>query len=172
MLTGSTAKPSSSSRRTIPSHACPASAGSCSTSSSDGHIPSASPSRMPGRTPAASATGVTQPTRGSDPGSGASAAARVARRGRSRSAARSSNPGMRMQAIMGTYVLHEQTFSCQDLSVIEIEELNTRHGTEFELAGAYEGGEVGAMRLVDREGRRFVLKQQPAGLASRTTQAL
>jgi len=56
--------------------------------------------------------------------------------------------------------------------VIEVEELNARHGTEFELVGAYEGGEVGAMRLVDREGRRFVLKQQPAGLAGRTTQAL
>jgi hypothetical protein len=27
-----------------------------------------------------------------------------------RRAARSSNPGIRMQAIMGTYVLHEHTF--------------------------------------------------------------
>src|SRR5512133_2150594 len=82
-------------------------------SSSDGHMASASPSRMPGVTPAAFAADVTQPTRGSVPGSGASAAARVARRGRSRRAARSSNPGMRMQATMGTYVLHEHAFPCK-----------------------------------------------------------
>src|SRR5579864_3372294 len=67
---------------------------------------------MPGRTPAASAAAVTGPRRKESPGSGASAAARVARRGRSRSIARSSNPGMRMQAITGTYVLHEHTFPC------------------------------------------------------------
>lgn len=53
-----------------------------------------------------------------------------------------------------------------------IEELNARHGTDFRLVGAYEGGEVGAARLVDGEGRNYVLKQQPAGLAPRTTDAL
>jgi hypothetical protein len=30
-----------------------------------------------------------------------------------RSAARNSKPGMRRQAIMGTYVLHEHLFACQ-----------------------------------------------------------
>src|SRR5581483_4832083 len=107
---GSTGKPTSSRRRTIPSHSCSATAGSCSTSTSDGHVASASPRRIPGRMPAASAAAVTGPTTGSEPGSGASAAARVARRGRSRSAARSSNPGMRMQATIGTDVLHEHVF--------------------------------------------------------------
>src|SRR5690348_14074141 len=68
---------------------------------------------MPGLTPAASAAAVTGPINASAPGSGASAAGASARRGRSRSAARSSNPGMTRQAIMGTYVLHEHTFPCQ-----------------------------------------------------------
>jgi len=30
--------------------------------------------------------------------------------------------------------------------VIEIDELNTRHGTSFQAAGPYEGGEFGAFR--------------------------
>src|ERR1044072_7604740 len=68
---------------------------------------------MPAFAPAASAAAVTGPTSASTPGSGASAAGSSARRGRSRSAARSSNPGMTRQAIMGTYVLHEHTFPCQ-----------------------------------------------------------
>ena len=38
----------------------------------------------------------------------------------SRSAAWSSNPGMRMQAIIRTYVLHEHTFSCQGGNIIMV----------------------------------------------------
>ena len=45
-------------------------AGSCSTSTSCGHIASASPSRIPGCTPASSAAAVTGPTSGSVPGYG------------------------------------------------------------------------------------------------------
>src|SRR6188472_2703046 len=71
---------------------------------------------MPDRTPAASAAAVTGPSSGSVPGSGANAAARRQSRGRSCNAAWSSNPGTRMQAIMGTYVLYEHTFSCQEWS--------------------------------------------------------
>ena len=44
--------------------------------------------------------------------------------------------------------------------------------TDFRILGRYEGGEVGAVRLVDGEGRRFVLKRQPAGLAPKTTEVL
>lgn len=53
-----------------------------------------------------------------------------------------------------------------------LDELNARHGTSFSLLGTYEGGEVGAARLVDESGRRFVLKHQPAGLAGPTANAL
>src|ERR671938_1088810 len=53
-----------------------------------------------------------------------------------------------------------------------LEEVNRRHGTDFRPAGAYEGGEVGALRLVDGAGRRFVFKRQPPGLAPQTTEAL
>src|SRR5215475_8921951 len=49
--------------------------------------------------PAASAAAVTGPSSASVPGSGASAAGSDCRRGRSRNAARSSKPGMTMQAI-------------------------------------------------------------------------
>src|SRR5215210_2569508 len=105
--------PTSSSRRTISSHARSAPAGSGSTSASEGQVASASPRRMPGLTPAASAAAVTGPINGSSPSTGARAAGLSASAGRARSAARSSNPGMTMQAIMGTYVLHEHTFACQ-----------------------------------------------------------
>lgn len=54
----------------------------------------------------------------------------------------------------------------------DLEELNRRHGTTFRSAGTYQGGEFGAVRLLDREGRRFVLKAQPAELAPATTTAL
>lgn len=53
-----------------------------------------------------------------------------------------------------------------------LEEVNRRHGTDFRPAGAYEGGQVGALRLVDGAGRRFVFKRQPPGLAPQTTEAL
>src|SRR5918912_4639651 len=53
-----------------------------------------------------------------------------------------------------------------------LEEVNRRHGTDFRPAGAYEGGEVGALRLVDGAGRRFVFKRPPPGLAPQTTEAL
>src|SRR5260221_13662204 len=96
---GSTAKPASSSERTISPHASPAAAGSGSTSTSRGHVASASPRRICGRTPAASAAAVTGPSSGSPPGSGASAAGRTARAGVRRSAAFSSSPGMERQAI-------------------------------------------------------------------------
>src|SRR5581483_4821826 len=56
---GSTAKPASSSERTTSSHACSAAAGSGSTSTSRGHVASASPRRIRGRTPASSAAAVT-----------------------------------------------------------------------------------------------------------------
>jgi aminoglycoside phosphotransferase (APT) family kinase protein len=56
--------------------------------------------------------------------------------------------------------------------VTRIDELNARHGTTFRAAGAYEGGEFGALQLVDADGRRFVLKLQPPGLAPATTAAL
>src|SRR5262249_48620460 len=39
-----------------------------------------------------------------------------------------------------------------------LDDLNARHGTTFRAGGRYDGGEVGAARLVDAEGRRFVLK--------------
>jgi Phosphotransferase enzyme family len=53
-----------------------------------------------------------------------------------------------------------------------LEQLNERHGTDFRAAGAYEGGEVGALRLVDSLGRNYVLKRQPPGLAPQTTEVL
>jgi hypothetical protein len=56
--------------------------------------------------------------------------------------------------------------------VIEAAELNDRHDTDFRIAGRYEGGEFGALRLVDGDGRRYVFKQQPPGLAPATTEAL
>jgi aminoglycoside phosphotransferase (APT) family kinase protein len=56
--------------------------------------------------------------------------------------------------------------------VVDLGRLNERHGSDFVLAGAYAGGEVGATRLVDGHGRRFVLKRQPAGLAPATTEVL
>ena len=86
--------------------------GSCSTRMSCGHIASASPSRIPGCEPASSAAAVTGPTSCSVPGSGESAAGTSAGPSRSRSAARSSNPGTMRQAIMGTYVLHPNRCSC------------------------------------------------------------
>ncbi len=54
----------------------------------------------------------------------------------------------------------------------DLEELNRRHGTDFRLAGRYEGGEFGAVRLADGEGSCFVLKLQPPGLAPVTTRVL
>ena len=102
--------PASSSRLRISSHSRSAPWGSGSTRTSDGHIASASLSRIPGWTPEASAAAVTGPTTGSAPSSGASAAGRTESPGRRRSAARSSNPWITMQAIMGTYVLSEHTF--------------------------------------------------------------
>jgi len=56
--------------------------------------------------------------------------------------------------------------------VISLEQLNERHGTDFSEAGAYAGGEVGALRLIDRLGGRYVLKHQPPGLAPQTTEVL
>jgi hypothetical protein len=56
--------------------------------------------------------------------------------------------------------------------VIDLAQLNARHGTDFRDAGAYEGGEVGAFTLVDGGGRRYVLKHQPPGLAPQTTNRL
>ena len=52
------------------------------------------------------------------------------------------------------------------------DEFNARHGTRFTLGSDYEGGEVGAQRLVDAHGAHFVLKLQPPGLAPQTTAAL
>jgi hypothetical protein len=56
--------------------------------------------------------------------------------------------------------------------MIAVEEINARHGTSLSPLHRYEGGEVGAIRLVDRAGQHFVLKFQPAGLAPATTEAL
>jgi phosphotransferase family enzyme len=56
--------------------------------------------------------------------------------------------------------------------VIRIDDLNARHGTSFRAAGAYEGGEFGAFRLLDQSGDAFVLKPQPPGLAPQTTETL
>jgi aminoglycoside phosphotransferase (APT) family kinase protein len=53
-----------------------------------------------------------------------------------------------------------------------LDELNIRHGTSLLQAGEYAGGEFGALRLVDEEGRRFVFKRQPPGLAPQTTAVL
>src|SRR5262245_48657566 len=83
-------------------------------SASAGQVASASPSRIPGRTPSTSAAAVTGPMSGSPCGSGASAAGRRASVGVRRNAAFNSSPGMLTQAIIGTYVLYEQVFSCQD----------------------------------------------------------
>jgi hypothetical protein len=55
---------------------------------------------------------------------------------------------------------------------VDVDSINERHGTDFRSAGRYEGGEVGAQRLIDGAGRRFVLKQQPPGKAPATTDAL
>jgi len=55
---------------------------------------------------------------------------------------------------------------------VTLDELNVRHGTQFAITGAYQGGEIGAHRLVDDHGSRFVLKWQPPGLAPRTTEVL
>lgn len=56
--------------------------------------------------------------------------------------------------------------------MVDLGLLNERHGSDFVADGAYAGGEVGATRLVDGRGRRFVLKLQPAGLAPATTELL
>src|SRR5262249_33968007 len=53
-----------------------------------------------------------------------------------------------------------------------IEELNARHGTSFRSDGPYVGGEVGAERLLDGDGRAFGLKHQPPGDAPRITDRL
>jgi hypothetical protein len=55
---------------------------------------------------------------------------------------------------------------------VNLDELNAKHGTAFAFAGDYAGGEFGAQRLLDADGRAFVLKQQPAGRAPATTRAL
>ena len=129
---GSTAKPASSSARTISSHACSAPAASGSMSASAGHVASASPSRIPGRTPSASAAAVTGPMSGSPCGSGASAAGRSASVGVRRNAAFNSSPGMVTQAIMGTYVLYEHMFSCQ----LRIAAHGARAHRQVDLGGA------------------------------------
>ena len=56
--------------------------------------------------------------------------------------------------------------------MLDVRVLNERHRSNFVAAGAYAGGEIGATRLVDRHGRRFVLKGQAASLAPATTEAL
>jgi Phosphotransferase enzyme family len=56
--------------------------------------------------------------------------------------------------------------------VIDLAGLNAQHGTDFRHIGAYDGGEFGALRLVDGEGNRFVFKSQPPGLAPETTDSL
>lgn len=56
--------------------------------------------------------------------------------------------------------------------MLDLEQLNRRHGTDLRFAGRYDGGEFGAIRLVDGVGRRFVLKQQPPGRAAITTERL
>ena len=71
----------------------------------------------PAAPPPRSAAAVTGPISGSVPGSGASAAGSSASRGRSFSAARNSKPGMRRQAITGTYVLYPNRCSCQTRKV-------------------------------------------------------
>jgi len=55
---------------------------------------------------------------------------------------------------------------------VRVDELNAAHGTRFRADGTYDGGEVGAERLLDEDGRAFVLKRQPPGLAPQTTEAL
>jgi Phosphotransferase enzyme family len=56
--------------------------------------------------------------------------------------------------------------------VITLDELNERRRTDLRPVGRYEGGEVGALRLADGAGGRYVLKHQPAGRAPRTTDVL
>jgi hypothetical protein len=53
-----------------------------------------------------------------------------------------------------------------------IDELNALHGTSFRSDGPYVGGEVGAERLLDGDGRAFALKRQPPGNAVRITERL
>jgi hypothetical protein len=55
---------------------------------------------------------------------------------------------------------------------VDVESINARHGTDFRSAGRYAGGEVGAFRLIDGTGRRFVLKLQSPGNAPATVDAL
>jgi len=43
-----------------------------------------------------------------------------------------------------------------------LEIVNAWHGTTFQLVGRYPRGENGAFAVVDRTGRRGVLKQEPA----------
>ena len=53
-----------------------------------------------------------------------------------------------------------------------VDQLNATHGTRFRSEGRYDGGEVGAERLLDEQGRAFVLKRQPPGIAPPTTATL
>ena len=129
--TGSTARPASSSRRRIRSHSSSAAAGSCSARTSSGQLASASERRIPGRTPASSAAAEHAPKSGRLPGGGASATGPRMSSGRERRAARRENAWMFRQAIMGTYVLHEHTFSCQPLLLF----IDVRRATRRRISG-------------------------------------
>src|SRR4051794_18694023 len=54
----------------------------------------------------------------------------------------------------------------------DLDKLNRRYGTDFRYVGIYQGGEVGAVRLLDASRAHYALKAQPAGLAPATTEAL
>jgi hypothetical protein len=53
-----------------------------------------------------------------------------------------------------------------------VDELNAAHATAFRSGGRYIGGEVGAERSWDADGRAFAFKRQPPGLAPLVTERL
>ena len=110
----STAKPASSSARTIPSHASSAAAGSGSTSCERRARRERLPSRMPGCTPAVLGDGGHRPEQRLGPRLRRERRRRELQPGRSRSATRSSNPGMTRRGDHGNVCSTRTHVPCQE----------------------------------------------------------
>src|SRR5262249_36846243 len=82
------------------------------------------------------------------------------------------DPGDAQTGPAEVHVVHSRTLPPGTMSSMHVDELNAAHRTRFRTDRQYEGGEVGAERLLDEDGRAFVLKRQPPGLAPPTTEAL